>query len=282
MQHITDIIGLRRTLDACRRDGQRIVVVPTMGNLHAGHIHLVEQARLHGEVVVCTIFVNPMQFGRHEDLDSYPRTLAADMEKLRAAGCNVLFAPSVSEIYPQGLDAHTVVSVPEVSQRHCGASRPGHFDGVSTVVSKLFNLVQPQVALFGLKDYQQLMVIRKMVIDLCLPVELVGVPTQREPDGLALSSRNGYLTPEQRRIAPVLYQTLQDAREQVLQGEAFAAVEAAAGRRLTEAGFRPDYIHISHAETLDPAQPGDSRLVILAAAWMGGTRLIDNIEIRLP
>lgn len=282
MQHITDIAGLRSTLDAFRLKSQRIVVVPTMGNLHSGHIHLVEQARQHGDIVVCTIFVNPMQFGRNEDLDSYPRTLAADMEKLHAAGCDVLFSPSVNEIYPEGLDAHTLVSVPRVSARHCGASRPGHFDGVSTVVSKLFNLVQPQVALFGLKDYQQLMVIRKMVIDLCLPVQLVGVPTQREADGLALSSRNGYLTPEQRRIAPSLYQTLQEAREQVLQGVAFAAVEATAAGRLTEAGFRPDYVHISHAETLDPAEPGDKRLVILAAAWMGSTRLIDNIEIRLP
>ena len=282
MHHISDIAGLRCTLDACRREGQRVALVPTMGNLHAGHIHLVEQARQHGEVVVCTIFVNPMQFGRHEDLDSYPRTLAADMEKLRAAGCNVLFAPSVNEVYPQGLNHHTVVSVPQVSERHCGASRPGHFDGVSTVVSKLFNLVQPQVALFGLKDYQQLMVIRKMVADLCLPVELVGVPTQREADGLALSSRNGYLTPEQRRIAPVLYQTLQDAREQVLRGEAFTTVEEAAGRRLAQAGFRPDYVHLCHAQTLDPAQPGDNHLVMLGAAWMGSTRLIDNIEIRLP
>lgn len=282
MKHITDIAGLRHTLDAFRRDGQRIVVVPTMGNLHAGHIHLVEQARQHGDIVVCTIFVNPMQFGRNEDLDSYPRTLAADMEKLRAAGCDVLFSPSVNEIYPEGLDGHTVVSVPRVSERHCGASRPGHFDGVSTVVTKLFNLVQPQVALFGLKDYQQLMVIRKMVIDLCLPVQLVGVPTQREADGLAMSSRNGYLTPEQRRIAPALYQELQEAREQVLQGQSFATVEAAAARRLTEAGFRPDYFHISHAEALDPAEPGDRRLVILAAAWMGSTRLIDNIEICLP
>src|SRR5690606_4721021 len=163
MEHITHVAGLRLTLDSFRRDGKRIVVVPTMGNLHAGHIHLVEQARQHGDIVVCTIFVNPMQFGRNEDLDSYPRTLAADMEKLRAAGCDVLFSPSVNEICPEGLDGHTVVSVPRVSERHCGASRPGHFDGGSAVVTKLFNLVQPQVALFGLKDYQQLMVIRKMV-----------------------------------------------------------------------------------------------------------------------
>jgi len=281
MEHITHVAGLRLTLDSFRRDGKRIVVVPTMGNLHAGHIHLVEHARDHGDIVVCTIFVNPMQFGRDEDLDSYPRTLTADMEKLRAAGCDVLFSPSVHEIYPEGLDDHTVVSVPRISERHCGASRPGHFAGVSTVVSKLFNLVQPQVAVFGLKDYQQLMVIRKMVTDLCMPVGLVGVPTQREADGLALSSRNGYLTPEQRRIAPALYRTLQDARNRVLQGEEFATVEAAAIRCLTEAGFRPDYFHISHAETLEPAEPGDRHLVILAAAWMGSTRLIDNIEILL-
>jgi len=282
MQHLQTIVTLRQALDAHRQQGQRIAVVPTMGNLHAGHIHLVEQARLHGDIVVCTIFVNPMQFGRNEDLDSYPRTLAADISKLQDAGCDLLFAPSVQEIYPQGLDQHTVVSVPQVSARHCGASRPGHFDGVSTVVCKLFNLVQPHVALFGLKDYQQLMVIRKMVNDLCLRVELVGVPTQRESDGLALSSRNGYLNPEQRQIAPVLYQCLQQARDQLLQGEHFSTVESQASARLQQAGLRPDYVHVSHALTLDPAQSGDKELVILAAAWLGSTRLIDNIEVSLP
>lgn len=282
MHHLQRIAELRQTVGAGRQAGQRIAVVPTMGNLHAGHIHLVEQARRYSDIVVCTIFVNPMQFGRNEDLGSYPRTLAADMDKLRAAGCDVLFAPPVDEIYPHGLDQHTVVSVPAVSARHCGASRPGHFDGVSTVVNKLFNLVQPHVALFGRKDYQQLMVIRKMVQDLCLPVELVGVPTQREPDGLALSSRNGYLSAEQRQIAPILYQTLQQAREQLLQGTPFAAVEEAARKRLQQAGFQPDYVNISHADTLEPAQPDDNALVILAAAWIGTTRLIDNLEISLP
>lgn len=282
MHHLQRIAELRRTLDAYRQAGQRIAVVPTMGNLHAGHIHLVEQAREHGDIVVCTIFVNPMQFGRNEDLDSYPRTLAADMDKLRTAGCDVLFAPPVEEIYPQGLDQHTVVTVPAISARHCGASRPGHFDGVSTVVNKLFNLVQPQVALFGRKDYQQLMVIRKMVKDLCLPVELIGVATQRESDGLALSSRNGYLSLEQRQIAPILYQTLQQVREQLLQGVAFAVAEDMASSHLQQTGFRPDYINISHAETLEPAKPDDRDLVILAAAWIGTTRLIDNLEVRLP
>ena len=282
MQHLQTIVTLRQALDTHRQQGQRIAVVPTMGNLHAGHIHLVEQARMHGDIVVCTIFVNPMQFGRNEDLDSYPRTLAADISKLQDAGCDLLFAPSVQEIYPRGLDQHTVVSVPQVSARHCGASRPGHFDGVSTVVCKLFNLVQPHVALFGLKDYQQLMVIRKMVSDLCLRVELVGVPTQREVDGLALSSRNGYLNPEQRQIAPVLYQCLQQARDQLLQGVPFSTVENQASAHLQQAGFRPDYVHVSHALTLDPAQSGDKELVILAAAWLGSTRLIDNIEVSLP
>ncbi|MDO8273647.1 MAG: pantoate--beta-alanine ligase, partial [Gammaproteobacteria bacterium] len=256
-------------------------VVPTMGNLHSGHIHLVNEAHRHGDVVVCTIFVNPMQFGKNEDLDAYPRTLEQDRQKLAAAGCTVLFAPPVSEIYPDGLEQQTVVSVPKVSERHCGISRPGHFDGVATVVSKLFNLVQPDTALFGLKDYQQFMVITRMVADLCFPIKLIGVETQRESSGLALSSRNGYLTPDEKQRAAVLYQTLLESRVRLQAGASIDSVEAMARVRLEQAGFRPDYYSVCDALSLEPAQPHDSDLVILAAAWMGTTRLIDNLRVQL-
>jgi len=282
MQQIVHIATLRAAISEHRRAGRRIVLVPTMGNLHAGHVRLVEDARQHGDTVVCSIFVNPLQFGPTEDLDAYPRTLAADIEKLEAASCDLLFSPSVAEIYPQGLAAQTIVSVPSISRRHCGSSRPGHFDGVATIVNKLFNMVQPDVALFGLKDYQQLQVIRHMVTDLCMPVELVGVATQREPSGLALSSRNGYLSAEEKARAPVLYQSLQQASASLQQCADIASVEAAAARQLAAAGFVLDYFSVCHADTLEPAQPQDRRLVILAAAWMGRTRLIDNLQLELP
>lgn len=273
---------LRQAIATNKHSSHRIVFVPTMGNLHAGHVRLVEEARNHGDFVVCSIFVNPLQFGPTEDLDAYPRTLAADIEKLEAAHCDLLFTPSVAEIYPQGLAAQTIVSVPGISRRHCGNSRPGHFDGVATVVNKLFNMVQPDVALFGLKDYQQLQVIRHMVADLCMPIELVGVPTQRESSGLALSSRNGYLSTEEKARAPVLYRCLQEAGQALKQRADIASVEAAAKRKLTELGFVPDYFSVCHADTLEPAQAQDRRLVILAAAWLGKTRLIDNLQLELP
>jgi len=282
MQEFSRIQELRTALWAERQQGRRIAFVPTMGNLHAGHIRLVEEARHHGEVVVCSIFVNPLQFGRNEDLDAYPRTLAADRERLQAAACDVLFTPSVGEIYPHGLDAQTIVSVPGISQRHCGASRPGHFDGVATVVSKLFNMVQPQTALFGLKDYQQFQVIRHMVADLCMPIALEGIATQREPSGLALSSRNGYLCAEERERAAALYQTLLQAGSDLQRGATIASVEARSRLQLEAAGFRPDYFTVCHADTLEPANPEDRSRVILAAAWMGRTRLIDNLVLTLP
>lgn len=281
MQHITLIKDLRAALDAQRTQGRRVAFVPTMGNLHAGHIRLVEEARQHGDVVVCSIFVNPLQFGKNEDLDAYPRTLDADMAQLRTAGCDVLFTPTIGEMYPQGLDAQTIVSVPGVTERHCGASRPGHFDGVATVVSKLFNMVQPQTALFGLKDYQQFQVISHMVADLCMPIALVGVPTQREPTGLALSSRNGYLSAAQKARAAALYLALQQAAASLQNGDSIASVELQAGQQLEAAGFRLDYFTVCHAATLEPASPEDRSLVILAAAWMGTTRLIDNIALTL-
>jgi len=282
LQQIPHIHALRDAVSTHKRAGRRIVLVPTMGNLHAGHVRLVEEARSHGDIIVCSVFVNPLQFGPTEDLDAYPRTLAADIEKLEAAHCNLLFTPSVTEIYPQGLAAQTIVSVPGISRRHCGSSRPGHFDGVATIVSKLFNIVQPDVALFGLKDYQQLQVIRHMVADLCMPIELVGIATQREPSGLALSSRNGYLSADEKARAPVLYQTLREAGAALQQGSGIASVEAAAARKLAAAGFVLDYFTVCHVDTLEPAQPEDHRLVILAAAWMGKTRLIDNLQLELP
>lgn len=279
MELIHRISALRQFLQTHRSAGKRIALVPTMGNLHAGHIRLVEEARKHGEIVVCTVFVNPMQFGAHEDLDAYPRTLDADMTKLRAASCDCVFAPTVAEVYPNGLQQQTVVSVPGVSARHCGASRPGHFDGVATVVCKLFNMVQPDTAVFGLKDYQQFMVITKMVADLCMSAHLVGVETQRETSGLALSSRNGYLSAEEKQRATTLYKVLQHSAEQLRAGIAVAEVEAQARTQLESAGFKPDYFNVCHAQTLEPASDSDRDLVLLAAAWMGKTRLIDNVRL---
>lgn len=278
MQTLTRIALLRDTLAQQRAQGHQIALVPTMGNLHAGHIRLVEQARQYADCVVCTIFVNPMQFGPNEDLDAYPRTLEQDQAKLLAAQCDFLFTPSVAEMYPLGHSQHTVISVPGLSSGYCGASRPGHFDGVATVVSKLFNMVQPDTAVFGLKDYQQFRVIQKMVTDLCMPIEIVGVPTQREPSGLALSSRNGYLSPEQARKAGALYETLQWASKELQAGGNITNVEVRACQRLVAADFKPDYFSACDAITLEPASPATKDLIILAAAWMGTTRLIDNLR----
>lgn len=277
MQTLSQSGPLREILAQQRRQGHRIALVPTMGNLHAGHIHLVEQARLHADCVVCTIFINPMQFGINEDLDAYPRTLAQDQEKLAAAQCDFLFTPTVAQMYPHGLAHHTVIRVPGISERHCGASRPGHFDGVATVVCKLFNLVQPNAAVFGLKDYQQFKVIEKMVADLSLPIQMIGIPTQREASGLALSSRNGYLNDEQRQRATALIKTLQWAAEALHKGADIQVLEADAKQRLEAAGFVPDYFSVCDKETLEPASAKDAELVILAAAWMDKTRLIDNL-----
>jgi len=278
MQTLTHTHPLRETLAQQHAMGQRIALVPTMGNLHAGHIHLIEQARQYADLVVCTIFVNPMQFGQNEDLNAYPRTLDQDQEKLVAAQCDYLFTPTVAEMYPLGHAQHTVVSVPGLSSGYCGASRPGHFDGVATVVSKLFNMVQPHTALFGLKDYQQFRVIQKMVADLCQPIEIIGVPTQREASGLALSSRNGYLSLEQKAKAATLIKTLQWACEELLQGATIGSVEAQAKQRLVAADFKPDYFNVCDAHSLEAPNAQDRELVILAAAWMGKTRLIDNLR----
>jgi pantoate--beta-alanine ligase len=256
--------------------------VPTMGNLHAGHLALVARARAEHDLVVVSIFVNPLQFGANEDLDAYPRTLDADSSALIDAGCDVLFLPSAEELYGDNMKASTRVRVPELGTDYCGASRPGHFDGVTTVVAKLFNIVQPDAAYFGLKDYQQFSIIRKMVFDLAMPVVLHGVDTVRESSGLALSSRNGYLTPEQKTLAPLLYQTIRSIGEALAAGEKdFMRLTQMGKQQLQEGGFQPDYLAIANATSLRPAMKEDTHLVILVAAFLGSTRLIDNLRISL-
>ena len=281
MRTLRDIPALRETLGEARRRGDRVALVPTMGNLHEGHLALVAAARQRAEVVVATIFVNPLQFGPGEDLDAYPRTLAEDQARLEGAGCDLLFTPDTDTLYPRGLEAQTRIVVPEVTEGLCGASRPGHFDGVSTVVGMLFNLVQPDLACFGEKDYQQLAVIRRLVADLHLPIEILGVPIVRAEDGLALSSRNGYLSAEQRRIAPHLYATLCKLRDTLESGgEASVGLEHG-WAELREAGFDPDYLELRAAD-LSPVTASTREAVLLAAARLGPTRLIDNLVLNLP
>ena len=254
--------------------------VPTMGNLHAGHLSLVSRARGEHDLVVVSIFVNPLQFGANEDLDSYPRTLDADTAALIAAGCDFLFLPSAAELYGDDMQASTRVQVPELGTHYCGASRPGHFDGVTTVVTKLFNIVQPDAAYFGLKDYQQFSIIRKMVDDLALPVSVHGIETAREASGLALSSRNGYLSADQKAVAPLLYQTIKGIGDALAAGDQdFKRLIHAGKQQLQDAGLHPDYLAIANSATLRPATQEDSHLVILAAAFLGSTRLIDNLRV---
>lgn len=273
---------LQSALRGFHHNGQTIAFVPTMGNLHEGHLDLVRKARQLCDVVVVSIFVNPLQFGPGEDLDAYPRTLAADKEKLFSEGVQVLYSPVVDDIYPQGMQAQTIVHVPELGDTLCGSSRPGHFDGVTTVVSKLFNIVQPDVAVFGEKDFQQLSIIRKMVKDLCLPISIVGVSTGRDEDGLAKSSRNGYLSFDQRQVAPVLNQTLNACREAIACGfDNFLQLESHARMQLLQAGFEPDYFAIRDALTLQAVTEDTEEIAILAAARLGSTRLIDNVKLSL-
>ncbi|ROR98636.1 pantoate--beta-alanine ligase [Sinobacterium caligoides] len=282
MKTHTTVYGLRHAIARNRAQGQRICFVPTMGNLHEGHLSLVKEAKLRGECVVVSIFVNPLQFGAGEDLDCYPRTLAADKEKLFAEGTCYLFAPTVDEMYPGGTGPQSQLSVPDITETLCGASRPGHFTGVATVVTKLFNIVQPDVAIFGKKDFQQLQVIRKMVDDMCMPVEVVGVDTHRAEDGLALSSRNGFLSDDERAIAPRLHQILQEYREAIANGfDNYAELERHAIRDLSAAGFEPDYFNICDAATLRAVTAKTEDIVILVAARLGSTRLIDNVTLIL-
>lgn len=281
MKTETTIAGVRAAVKAMRRAGPSIAFVPTMGNLHQGHITLVEDAKRRADVVITSIFVNPTQFGANEDFDKYPRTLEADSALLAAAGCDLLFVPDAKEMYPDGRSQLTSVSVAGITDLLCGKSRPGHFTGVATVVSKLFNIVQPDMALFGEKDYQQLAVIRCMTRELCFPVKVIGIPTVRAEDGLALSSRNGYLSAEQRRIAPELYRTLSSLRRAIEEGQRdYAALEGAARTHLSKYGFEPDYIEVRRQD-LGTAGGDDKQLVILAAAKLGSTRLIDNIAFGL-
>nr|WP_297461115.1 pantoate--beta-alanine ligase [uncultured Halomonas sp.] len=281
MQTLSDIAELRRTLGQARQQGQRIGLVPTMGNLHQGHIALVEAARARADVVVASIFVNPLQFAAGEDLDAYPRTLNDDRAKLEAAGCDLLFTPSNATLYPQGLEAQTNVHVPVASEGLCGASRPGHFDGVATVVTLLFNLFQPDLACFGEKDRQQLAVIRKLTADLHVPVEIVGVPIVRADDGLALSSRNGYLDAVQRAQAPALYRNLCRARDALQSGEAAPAVLRDTLAQFSAAGLAPDYLELRRAHDLGPVTDATRDAVLLAAVHLGPARLIDNLAVSL-
>ena len=282
MKTVETIAALRAEIKAARGEGKRIGFVPTMGNLHEGHMILVDRAYEECDFVVASVFVNPLQFNDIDDLGRYPRTLAADQEHLKDRDCDLLFFPSVEEMYPHGQDAQTTVHVPVVSEGLCGDSRPGHFDGVSTVVSKLFHMVGPDAAFFGEKDYQQLAVIRKMAGDLNMPIDIVGVTTCREENGLAMSSRNNYLTEAEREQAGLIYQQLNAIAEQLKAGnQQYRELENAAKNVLSDNGFKPDYVEIRNADTLQPVTPEDRNVVILLAALFGKARLIDNLHIAL-
>ncbi|MEN3753614.1 pantoate--beta-alanine ligase [Mangrovibacter yixingensis] len=273
---------LRQHIREWRQAGKRIALVPTMGNLHDGHMTLVDEARRHADIVVVSVFVNPMQFDRVDDLARYPRTLQEDCEKLNRRHVDLVFAPAPSEIYPQGMETQTYVDVPGLSTMLEGASRPGHFRGVATIVSKLLNLVQPDVACFGEKDYQQLALIRKMVADMGYGTDIVGVPIVRAKDGLALSSRNGYLTSEQRKLAPGLYQVMTTVAEKLRQGERdLDEILALAATELNEKGLRSDDLQIRDATSLEALNEQSKAAVILMAAWLGQARLIDNMVVSL-
>ncbi|OFS12307.1 pantoate--beta-alanine ligase [Hafnia sp. HMSC23F03] len=271
---------LRREIRRWRQEGKRIALVPTMGNLHQGHLTLVEEAKTRADVVVVSVFVNPMQFDRPDDLARYPRTLQEDCEKLTRLGVDLVFAPSEKEVYPKGLEQQTYVDVPSLSTMLEGASRPGHFRGVSTIVSKLFNLIQPDIACFGEKDFQQLALIRKMVSDLNFDIDIVGVPIVRGPDGLALSSRNGYLTADERRLAPRLYNIMSHLATQLENGERnIDELLEQATSRLREAGLQPDELFVRDADTLLDVNVDTKTAVILVSAWLGKARLIDNMRV---
>lgn len=281
MQTITCIAELRELVREWRFAHESIAFVPTMGNLHAGHASLIGAAHVHGRRVVASVFVNPLQFGPNEDYSAYPRTPEADAALLVEQGVDVLFLPTVEEMYPEGVAGSTIVDVPDLSGILCGKYRPGHFQGVATVVVKLLNLVQPDSAIFGEKDYQQLTIIRRSVHDLCLPVKIVGAPTVRADDGLALSSRNRYLAAEERSVAPLVYRSLDRARRRLEAGETdLAAIEHDGLEALRGAGMRPDYFEVREAETLAEPRGQDIDVVVLAAARLGRARLIDNVQCR--
>ncbi len=281
MHRITTIAELREVTQPWRLNSESIAFVPTMGNLHKGHMSLLKKAKRVGDRVVASVFVNPLQFGPFEDYDQYPRTLDADAEMLANVGADILYAPDVNEMYPIGKEHAATVHVPGISNILCGEYRPGHFVGVATVVNKLFNVVQPQVAIFGEKDYQQLVVIRHMASDLLMPVEIVGAKTYREDDGLAMSSRNQYLSPDERNTAPQLYKVLSTISDALESGSSdYENLENSAAKVLTENGFEPDYVAIRKASNLETPQINETNLVVLAAAQLGKARLIDNILIQ--
>ena len=281
MDTVTTIAAVRERIRRWRGEGRRIAFVPTMGNLHAGHVSLIEMARRHGDRFIASIFVNPMQFGPNEDFAHYPRTPAQDARMLADAGCDLMFMPDVVEIYPNGSERATRVEVPGLSSILDGEFRPGHFEGVATVVAKLFHIVEPDAAVFGEKDFQQLTIIRRMVSDLCMPITIIAAPTVREPDGLAMSSRNQYLTDEERRKAPVIHQLLLAAVERLRTGDRdFAAIERSALDSLERAGLRPDYFSVRRADDLSTPDASTRHLVVLTAARLGRARLIDNLQLR--
>lgn len=279
MQVTGDISTMREQISEWKLSGLKIAFVPTMGNLHQGHLSLVEHAKRHGDKVIASIFVNPMQFGANEDLDNYPRTMRADCDALKQLGVDLVFTPTDKVIYPKSIDVQTYVEVPELGNIICGESRPVHFRGVTTVVCKLFNLVQPDVACFGEKDFQQLFLIKAMVDDLSIPVEVIGVPTVREASGLAMSSRNGYLNDEEKKQASVLFKSLNFAKNQIEAGRRdYDHIKHAMRDNINAAGLRTDYIEIRNADTLMEANDQNQHFVVLVSGYLGGARLIDNIH----
>lgn len=282
MQTVSTVATVREQVRQWHREGRRIAFVPTMGNLHAGHMSLIETAARHGERFVASIFVNPMQFGPNEDFAHYPRTPREDERMLASAGCHLLFIPDVAEIYPRGLDHSVRIDVPDLTGILCGQFRPGHFEGVATVVAKLLNIIEPDFAVFGEKDYQQLTIIRRMVADLCMPVEILAAPTVRESDGLAMSSRNQYLTAQERHLAPQLFQELQRVATHLASGRVrFGDLERSAVDALQGLGFKPDYFSIRRRDLGEPEEHS-REFVVLTAARLGRARLIDNVQVDRP
>jgi pantoate--beta-alanine ligase len=276
------IAELRAQLDSLRREGKTIACVPTMGNLHEGHLQLIRLARQKADIVVATIFVNRLQFGLNEDWDQYPRTFESDCEKLDNDSCDFLFAPDEIEMYANGMEGQTRVISPTMTDVFCGASRPGHFEGVTTVVTKLFHIVEPDIAVFGLKDFQQLAIVKRMATDLCMGIEIIGATVARDTDGLALSSRNAFITEDERPNANQLYKSLSWAVQKIEQGERdYRQLEAEAIQQIEAAGFRADYLSVCNANTLDLAVDDDKELAILGALFTSGARLIDNLTLSI-
>jgi len=281
MEVIQDPRQLQSHILSLKQMGKTISFVPTMGNLHAGHLSLIDVAKSKANIVVASIFVNPMQFGPNEDFDSYPRTMQSDLEKLESRGTDFVFTPTINQIYPLGKDIHTSVEVNRLTNKLCGASRPGHFKGVTTVVNILFNIVQPNIAVFGKKDYQQLQVIKTMVADLMMPIEIIGGDIVREDNGLAMSSRNGFLSPSELDEASQLRKVILAAAKKLEEKAPIESIKTNAIAALTHAGFKVDYFEIVRQSDLENAQVGDKNLLIATAAWLGQPRLIDNLEVNL-